>query len=71
MEQRRGAICACTHSDQQQAPMVLNPLVSPPSGLLTGLQVLDMGRDLLQSFKPLKSVHEHVCAWHFYARMSG
>lgn len=26
-----------------------------------------MGRDLLQSFQPLNSVHEHVCAWHFYA----
>ncbi|KAL4855172.1 Oil body-associated protein 1A [Chlorella vulgaris] len=31
------------------------------------LKALDVGRDLLQSFQPLNSVHEHVCAWHFYA----
>ncbi|EFN60097.1 hypothetical protein CHLNCDRAFT_17435, partial [Chlorella variabilis] len=33
--------------------------------------VLDVGRDLLQSFTPLKAVHEHVCAWHFYAHDQG
>ncbi|PSC67556.1 hypothetical protein C2E20_8783 [Micractinium conductrix] len=32
-----------------------------------GLKALDMGRDLLQSFAPVKAVHEHVCAWHYYA----
>ncbi|GAB4822496.1 hypothetical protein N2152v2_009542 [Parachlorella kessleri] len=30
-------------------------------------KVLDTGRDLLQRFAPLKSVHEHVCGFHFYA----
>lgn len=32
-----------------------------------GTSVRDAGRDLLQRFAPLKSVHEHVCGFHFYA----
>ena len=34
-------------------------------------QALDVGRDLLQSFAPIQAIHEHVCAWHFYAREPG
>lgn len=30
-------------------------------------KILDVGRDLLQSFAPLQGVHEHVCGFHFYA----
>ena len=30
-------------------------------------KALDVGRDLLQSFAPLKGVHEHVCGFHYYA----
>ncbi|KAL4418775.1 hypothetical protein ABPG77_001642 [Micractinium sp. CCAP 211/92] len=39
--------------------------------MLATPQALDVGRDLLQSFAPLKAVHEHVCAWHFYAHDMG
>ena len=51
------------------APACLPTLCWP--ACRSALQVLDVGRDLLQSFKPLKSAHEHVCAWHFYARTLG
>ena len=30
-------------------------------------KVLSTGAGMLQSFAPLKKIHEHVCAFHFYS----
>lgn len=62
-----------TINTKQQPPETDDSPGLPTSScqLLATPQALDVGRDLLQSFAPLKAVHEHVCAWHFYAHDMG
>jgi Protein of unknown function (DUF1264) len=39
----------------------------PGAPVALDTKVLDIGRNLLENFTPLKQIHEHVCGFHMYA----
>ncbi|CAG8604800.1 12089_t:CDS:2 [Dentiscutata heterogama] len=48
------------------------PHPGPPGEKLPAAQsILDTAVDVSQNFDPLKKIHEHVCAFHFYRYLLG
>ncbi|KAL4534574.1 hypothetical protein Ndes2526A_g05462 [Nannochloris sp. 'desiccata'] len=39
----------------------------PGAPVALDTKLLDVGRDILEKFVPIKQVHEHVCGFHYYA----
>ena len=75
IEEERGARDRALEQVTQAAPKAEDQLAAgasphttiPGEPLELSTKLLDVGRDAMQTFTPIKAVHEHVCGFHFYA----